>query len=43
MCFVLQMGDVRDWASENDAIQALRGALTPVKDWVQVSTHAYLF
>lgn len=34
--FVAQVTDVRDWASESDAVQALRGALTPIHNWVKV-------
>lgn len=34
---------MRDWANDNEAIQALRGALTPVKDWIKVHTHTHIF
>lgn len=27
--------NVRDWANDNDAIQALRDALNPVRDWIK--------
>lgn len=30
-----KMDDVRDWAGENEAIQTLRGAISPVKTWIK--------